>query len=276
MIDIKNLNFGYSRKRLLYKDFNLSMASGSVCGLLGKNGAGKSTLLKTVTGTLFPASGTILINGCIPGKRKPSFLETVYFLPEEISVPRLSVKRYLSLFSGFYPCFDENLFFKSLDMLEVSTDRALNTLSFGQQKKFMIAFGIACNTRVLLMDEPTNGMDIPSKTQFRRLVSSVFSGERMLIISTHQVRDLDSLIDRVVIVDNGRLLLNMSVSDITRRLYFTTLSEMPDEPAGILYAEPSLRGISVVMDNEDGEDSKINLEHLFNAVIENPQAFAHA
>jgi len=270
MINIRNLSFGYKKGRLLYENLSLSLESGSIYGLLGKNGAGKSTFLKTLTGLLFPTEGTISINGFNPRKRSPSFLETIYFIPEEVNVPSLTIKRYLNLFAPFYPQFDENLFYGCLRVLDVATRDKLNTLSFGQQKKFAIAFGLACNTTVLLLDEPTNGMDIPSKTQFRKLISSVFAKDRMLLISTHQVRDLDNLIDQVIIVDNGQVLLHTSVAEVTERLCFKTFPDWPEDASDILYSEESLKGISVVMRNREGEDSKVNIEHLFNAVTEQP------
>jgi len=255
---------------MLFENLSLSLESGSIYGLLGKNGAGKSTFLKTLIGLLFPKRGRITINGFEPKKRLPSFLETIYFIPEEVNVPSLTIKRYLNLFSVFYPQFDENLFYNCLALLDVKTEDKLTTLSFGQQKKFAIAFGLACNTKILLLDEPTNGMDIPSKTQFRKLISSFFTKDRMLLISTHQVRDLDNLIDQVIIVDNGRLLLNTSVAEITEKLCFKTLHDLPDEAGRVLYSEESLKGMSVVMRNLEKEDSKVNLEHLFNAVTAQP------
>ena len=270
MINTQDLSFGYRKGKLLYENLSLSLESGSIYGLLGKNGAGKSTFLKTLTGLLFPVSGKISINGFDPRKRSPSFLETIYFIPEEVNVPSLTIKRYLDLYAPFYPQFDENLFFGCLRVLDVATRDKLNTLSFGQQKKFAIAFGLACNTTVLLLDEPTNGMDIPSKTQFRKLISSVFAKDRMLLISTHQVRDLDNMIDKIIIVDNGQVLLHTSVTEVTERLCFRTFPDWPEDASDILYSEESLKGISVVMRNREKEDSKVNLEHLFNAVTEQP------
>jgi ABC-2 type transport system ATP-binding protein len=197
-------------------------------------------------------------------------LKTIYFIPEEVFVPSLTIRRYIDLFAPFYPKFDERACHRYLSLLDVATEGKLTTLSFGQQKKFIIAFGLACNTEVLLLDEPTNGLDIPSKSQFRKLISSVFTEERMIFISTHQIRDLDNLIDHVVIVDKGQLLLSSSVLDVAERLSFKTIREMPADSTGILYSEDSLKGISVVMENIEREDSKVNLEHLFNAVTENP------
>src|SRR3954454_3357727 len=105
MIEVNNLSFGYNRKRLLYKNLSLSLPSGNIYGLLGKNGAGKSTLLKNLIGLLFPTGGSININGFSPKKRLPSFFETIYFIPEEVYVPPVTVDRYCSLFSAFYPTF---------------------------------------------------------------------------------------------------------------------------------------------------------------------------
>jgi len=270
MIEIQNLSFGYKKKKLLYKNLNLSLESGSIYGLLGKNGAGKSTMLKNLIGLLFPTEGSISVNGFIPGKRQPSFLETIYLIPEEVHVPSLTIHQYKNLFSPFYPEFDEEKFYSYLEQLDVKEQGKLNTLSFGQQKKFIIAFALACNTKVLLLDEPTNGLDIPSKIRFRKLISSVFNEDRMIFISTHQIRDLDNLIDRVIIVDNGDLLLNASITDIAEKLCFKTVNELSDRN-NILYSEDSLKGYAVVAENTDREESKVNLEHLFNAVTENPQ-----
>src|SRR5690349_9670026 len=268
MIQISNLSFGYKRKKLLYRDVSLTLTPGSIYGLLGKNGAGKSTLLKNFTGLLFPTDGSILVNGHIPKKRSPSFLQTIYFIPEEVYVPALTINRYKNLFAPFYPLFNEEQFYSYLEQLDVQDTGKLNALSFGQQKKFIIAFALACNTKILLLDEPTNGLDIPSKIKFRKLISSVFTEDKMIFISTHQIRDLDNLIDRVVIVDNGELLLHASTTEIADKLCFKNVGELPADM--VLYAEPSLKGYSVVMENKSGEDSKVNLEYLFNAVTENP------
>ena len=270
MIQIENLSFGYSKKKLLYKDLSLSIAEGSIYGLLGKNGAGKSTFLKNLIGLLFPLNGSITVNGYSPKKRLPAFLETIYLIPEEVNVPPLTMQEYKKLFAPFYPNFNDEQFFDYLKQLEVNEEGKLNTLSFGQQKKFIIAFALACNTKVLLLDEPTNGLDIPSKIRFRKLISSVFTEDKIIFISTHQIRDLDNLIDHVIIVDNGDLLLNSSIEVISEKLSFRTVNEVLDNTK-VLYKEESLKGATIVVENTEGENSKVNLEHLFNAITENPE-----
>lgn len=270
MIQIQNLSFGYNRKKLLYKNLTLSLEAGSIYGLLGKNGAGKSTLLKNIIGLLFPKGGSIAVNNFISKKRQPSFLKTIYFIPEEVYVPSLTIKSYRNLFAPFYPNFSDEKFVSYLHELNVKDEGKLNTLSFGQQKKFIIAFALACNTNVLLLDEPTNGLDIPSKAQFRKLIASVMLDDRIILISTHQIRDLENLIDKVIIVDNGELLLHASVNDISDKLSFKIVSEAEDTSKA-LYAEETFKGVSIVQKNTTGEDTKVNLEHLFNAVTENPE-----
>lgn len=270
MININKLSFGYSKGNLLYQDLSLLLTDGNIYGLLGKNGAGKSTLLKNISGSLFPTSGSVNVDGNVPQKRLPSFLRTVYYIPEECFVPAITIKQYTALFGTFYPNFNIGQLNDYLKELDVVVPGKLSSLSFGQQKKFIISFALACNTKVVLMDEPTNGLDIPSKTQFRKLIASVMNDERIIFISTHQTRDLENLIDQVVIVDNGKLLLNASVDEITSKLHFETVNELsPDHE--VLYAEEHLKGTSIIRKNICGEDSRLNLEHLFNGATQNPQ-----
>jgi ABC-2 type transport system ATP-binding protein len=269
MIRIDKLCFGYKKNKLLYRDLELTLNPGRIYGLLGKNGAGKSTLLKSLTGLLFPLSGTITVNGFKPSQRKPSFLRTIYFIPEEVYVPPLTIDGYVRLFAPFYPSFNKGLLDTYLEKLDVYTGDKLTKLSFGQQKKFIIAFALACNTSVLIMDEPTNGLDIPSKKRFRKLISSAMNEQRIVLISTHQTRDLENLIDQVIIVDDGELLLNASVESITRKLALRIVNE-EETDLPVIYEEEALQGRAVITRNFTGIETRISLEQLFNATAENP------
>jgi ABC-2 type transport system ATP-binding protein len=269
MIRINNLSFGYTKKKLLYNDLSLSIEKGKIYGLLGKNGAGKSTFLKNISGLLFPTRGNISVFGADPGKRRPSFLQNIYLIPEEVYVPAIPASRYKKIFAPFYPAFNQEQFLEYLKELDVDPDSHLKALSFGQQKKFIIAFALACNTGVLLLDEPTNGLDIPSKAQFRRLIASVMNANRIILISTHQTRDLENLIDSVLIIDNGNLLLNASMDKISQKLDFKTIKELPEDKQ-VLFSEPAFGGFITVQENLDNDFHQINLEHLFNAVVQRP------
>lgn len=264
MISIQNLSFKYNRNKPLFENLSLELESGSIYGLLGKNGAGKSTLLYNVTGLLFPQKGEVNVLGFMPRNRKPSFLSNVYFLPEEFALPSISIPQFLKLNAPFYPNFNSTKFFEFLNELDVEATSKLNDISFGQQKKVMIAFGLACNTPLLIMDEPTNGLDIPSKSKFRKLVAANITDEKLFIISTHQVRDLESLIDQVIILNDSNVVLKASMEEIGQKLSFKTLEDPNEE---VLYSEESFLGKVGVVLNTEKRESKINMEHLFGAVM---------
>ncbi len=267
MIKISNLTFGYSKKKL-FQNLNLQMQEGHIYGLLGKNGAGKSTLLKNIAGLVFPQKGICEVNGFNAAKRLPAFLQDLFFIPEEVYMPALTAKQFVKSTGHFYPGFDEKQFDQMLAEFDVPNDSLLNRLSFGQQKKVMIAFGLSTNTSLLIMDEPTNGLDIPSKSQFRKIIASALTENRCIIISTHQVRDLDNLIDSILVVHNQQIVLNKSLDEISERLKFSTTSTAGTD---VLYAEDSVRGMNTITRNTDGSYSKVDMELLFNAIINNDQ-----
>jgi len=269
MIYFEKVDFSYNSKVKLLSDVNLQLKPGHIHGLLGKNGEGKSTMLKLIAGLLFPQKGKIEVMDFIPCKRNPELLRDIYFLPEELPQYTLSVAQFENVNAPFYPNFNASLFDTCLKEFEIhSKDWKINRLSFGQKKKIIVAFGLATQTKLLLMDEPTNGLDIPSKGQFRRMVASTLDENRCIIISTHQVRDLDSLIDNIIIMDNHEIALNESNETITDRLLFC-LQDTNKKSAPVVYSEDTLRGIFQVCENLNQEDSKLDIELLFNAVYTN-------
>ena len=209
MLQINNISFGYNKKRgNLFSDFSLNLEAGNVYGLLGKNGAGKSTLIYLMTGLLTPQSGEALMDGVNVRERLPKTMSDLFLVPEEFDLPRLSIKQYVSINAPFYPNFSMEDMQRYLEIFEMSDyiDVNMHSMSMGQKKKVFMAFAFATNTRVLIMDEPTNGLDIPSKSQFRKLVTTGMSDDRMMLISTHQVRDISDILDHVVIIDNSKVL----------------------------------------------------------------------
>ena len=264
MIQINNLDFAYKKGKPIFSDLNLSLKPGHIYGLLGKNGAGKSTLLKTIAGLAFPTAGQCTVNGVSTAKRQVSVLENIYFIAEDIYVPALTPGQFAKRTSGFYPLFSITDFYAHLKTLDVDPEIQMTSMSYGQQKKAIIAFGLATNTGILIMDEPTNGLDIPSKVQFRKLIASVLSDERCIIISTHQVRDLDSLIDTVLILDDHRIMLDSPVEVLTEKLVFGVFPDTAGLP--VLYEEDTMRGKYAILRNTGNKFSKLDLELLFNAV----------
>ncbi len=270
MIDLRTVSFGYQRRKLLYEGLTLSLTPGSIYGLLGPNGAGKSTLLRLLAGLLYPKVGSIQVNGHSPGQRRPAFLENIFLLPEEIYVPAVRIREFVNTNAPFYPRFDRAQMAGYVREFGLTDDQKLHELSYGQKKKVLIGFGLATNTAVLLMDEPTNGLDIPSKSQFRRLVAGAVDERRTVVISTHQVRDLETLIDPIVILSGRGIALKASVEKITERLWFGLVSDLdPDHQA--LYAERAVGGYAIVTENRTGEPSRLDLERLFNVVQAEPE-----
>ncbi|MCK5153771.1 MAG: ABC transporter ATP-binding protein, partial [Spirochaetales bacterium] len=258
------------KKTKLFSNLSLELKAGNIYGLLGKNGAGKTSLLKIISGLLFPDAGTVDVNGFTPRQRDPGFLQDVFFLPEEYYLPGLKAADYKNTYAPFYPAFDENKFFELLKEFQLSMDQKLNSFSYGQKKKFLISFGIACNSRIFLLDEPTNGLDIPSKTQFRRIIASVGTEERLIIISTHQVRDMENLIDPIIIIDDGIVIFNESIEQVTDKLLVKKMTEKPAKET-VLYSEKEIDGYKVVMENQNDDQTAIELETLFNTVVTNPE-----
>ena len=267
MIEVENLSFSYGRRKSkVLEDFSMKLDKGSVYGLLGKNGTGKSTLLYLMAGLLRPQTGNVLYKGVDVKKRYPNTLQDMFLVPEEFALPNVSLKQYVKLNAPFYPNFSDELLNACLRDFDMNEDIHLGELSMGQKKKAFMCFALATNTSLLMMDEPTNGLDIPSKSQFRKVIASGMSDDKAVIISTHQVRDIDSLLDHVLIMDGSKLLLDESVSSICEKLYFAEQGmNEPTEEA--LYVQPSVQGNSVILPNEYGEDSKLNLEVLFNAML---------
>jgi ABC-2 type transport system ATP-binding protein len=270
MLEINNLHFGYTRQAPLFRGLNLALEDGHVYGLLGKNGAGKSTLLKNMIGLAFPLRGQCLLNGVSVSDRPVEVLEDIFFIAEEIFLPSLTPVEFVKSTAGFYPNFDRDNFYHYLKLLEVDQDENMSRQSYGQQKKSMIAFGLATNTDLMIMDEPTNGLDIPSKVQFRKLIASVQTENRCIVISTHQVRDLESLIDTMLVLHNGEILVNSSLDEVGEKLSFGIF---PDSAGlSVLYEEENIRGKNVILQNTAKEFSKVDIELLFNGIISGNQS----
>lgn len=263
MIQIENLNFSYRKDKPIFQNLNLELKPGHIYGLLGKNGAGKSTLLKNMTGLTKPSTGKCVINGLDSSKRSIALLEELYFIAENIYVPPLTPAQFLNRTAVFYPKFNIDDFYSYLHTFDIDHEKVMTQMSYGQQKKTMIAFGLATNANLLIMDEPTNGLDIPSKVQFRKLIASALNEERYIIISTHQVRDLESLIDSILILDNHKISLESPIDELADKLIFGSFEDTTG--MNVLYEEETLRGKRAILQNATGKYSKIDLELLFNA-----------
>ncbi|MEI6851850.1 MAG: ABC transporter ATP-binding protein [Bacteroidota bacterium] len=270
MIQIENLDFSYKKRQKLFQGLDLDLPPGSIIGLLGKNGAGKTSLLKLMAGLLYPKKGSCKVFDKESHLRLPSMLSDLYFLPEEIYAPLLKVSEFVKLYAPFYPNFSADEFARHLKEFEIESNGNLRRMSFGQKKKVLISFSLATNCRLLLMDEPTNGLDIPSKSQFRRIIASSVSDDRSIIISTHQIRDLGLMIDPVLILDKSRFILNRSQDDILKTVSFVK-ANFREEIADALYVEEAAGMLHAIVPKRENVNTLIDIELLFNAAISSPQ-----
>lgn len=265
MLDIQNLSFRYPRRsRAAVNDYSLRIDNGGVYGLLGSNGAGKSTLLYLIAGLLTPASGRVEFEGIDTRRRLPETLNDIFIVPEEFTLPSVKLDSYVKMNAPFYPRFSHDDLLRHLETFEVGdiARHKLSSLSMGQKKKIFMCFALACNTKMLLMDEPTNGLDIPGKAAFRRFIASSASDEKIILISTHQVRDIDHILDHVIIMDDNRLLLNQSIATLTQKLAFLSTSDKSlIEKA--LVAQQGIGQSQIVIENDGTFDTEVNLESLY-------------
>lgn len=265
MIEIQNLEYSYSLSKKLFSNLSLSVQAGHISGLLGKNGEGKTTLLKLIAGQLLRKQGTINVNGEDPSKRRVSFLSEVYYLPEVMKVPSgCTIRRYFDALTPFYPKYSREVADETLGAFELDYSMRIDRLSQGQQKKAVIAFALSLGTRVLLLDEPTNGLDIPSKSALRRLLAKYITEDRQVVISTHQVRDLEQIIDHVIVMDHNRIVLSKEISEITSHFTFRNV-RATDTP---LYTEQTPGGKVGLFTKEVGdEEDAFSTEVFFNALM---------
>ncbi len=267
MIEIKDLAFSYGKTPIL-KSITTTLEEGRIYGLLGENGVGKTTLLTLLCGLKKVCSGSITTDGENPFDRTPTLLQNQFYLPDEVLPVAMKAECFAKERGAFWPDYDHSKFLEIMKEFENDPAKKMNQMSAGQLKKTYISLALACGCKYIFMDEPTNGLDIPSKTQFRSAIMKYTSDDSTIVISTHQVRDLENIIDPIIILDRQDVLLNASVEEITSKLYFDYGTQFHPES---LYSEQLPGGFIQVYPNTTGEDSKINVEALFNAVHKNKE-----
>ena len=267
MITIENTSYGYKSNPLIFNNISLEIGNG-IYGLLGENGVGKTTLMHLICGLLFPKNGKCSIDGRNTAERQPEGLNRYFFLPEEMQMPTESIASFAARHSVFYPHFNQEEFELNLEELKIDRKQKLSSVSYGQQKKAMLAYAFALHTPYTLLDEPTNGLDITSRQALKRIISRSMDDESTLLISTHQAHDFENLLDHLIILGKGEILLNRSLDEISNRLLFARTSILPEES---IYSEENLSGYFSIIPNEDGEENTPDIELLYKAVLQQPE-----
>jgi ABC-2 type transport system ATP-binding protein len=273
MVQFNGVSFAY-RKTPVFENVSLSISPGYLYGILGRNGTGKSTLLYLLSGLLRPTRGASTVMGYKPHERQPAFLQKVFMIPEEFHMPDISLDNFVKYHGQFYPLFNRELFLENLDAFEVPSHTLLK-MSYGQKKKVLVSFALATGVPLLLMDEPTNGLDVISKSQFRKVIAKSLRSDNTIVISSHQVSDLSSLIDHLIVLDSTKITVQSSIQDIESRLVFKVTSETLEDEH-VLYSELSRGGKAMVAINDGSEESRIDLELFYKAAMNNPAGVAYA
>ncbi|MCD8183593.1 MAG: ABC transporter ATP-binding protein [Bacteroides sp.] len=267
MIKIEKLSYGYKPKHPIFNDISLQIGAG-IYGLLGENGVGKTTLLHLFCGLLFPQQGTCLIDGENPALRRPELLARYFFLPEEMEMPAESIRQFARKHSVFYPFFSQRDFEQNLDELRVDGNQELSAISYGQQKKAMLAYVLALHTPLTLLDEPTNGLDISARQALKHIISRSVDEDSTLLISTHQAHDFENLLEHLIILGEGEVMLDQSIDDISERLLFVHTDSLPKDS---IYSEQSLQGYFSILPNTEGQENTPDIELLYKAILQEPE-----
>jgi len=267
MIQLNELGFDYGAKSPVFQGLTLNIPAGRSVGVLGANGVGKTTLIKIISGMLTPTQGSANVLNFTPRKREIALYQNLYVVPEESELPPITGRRYIKQFSVFYPNFDQTRCEMLLNKFDVDADKKLTAMSLGQKKKFSVAFALSSGCQLILMDEPTNGLDIPSKALFRDIVIEHQTEDQTLLICTHQVRDLESIIDSVVMMNE-------------QKAHWFDLGELPNklsqvfgpvDESTVLHSELRMGGSISLVEGGLPQPTDIDLELLFNTFHNNYQ-----
>lgn len=232
--------------------------------LLGENGAGKTTLLHLIAGLRFPTSGRCTIDGGPTSHRLPSVLSHVSFLAPDTAFPAANIAEMVRIHAQFYPSFSPELLQSNLERFGLTDRMALKSLSMGQRLKAGIAYVMALRTDILLLDEPATGLDIESKQQLQRMFAETIEPHQTVIVSTHNIADLEHLYDSVTVLCRGRLMVSLPIDELLRRVAFVSA---PQRPEGALYCKPSLGGVrAIVPADEATDDGDVDFRLLYTAL----------
>ncbi|UPA31135.1 ABC transporter ATP-binding protein [Terrisporobacter glycolicus] len=211
MIDIINLSKKFGKVHAL-DDVSFQIKEGKVIGIFGINGVGKSTILKSIASVIRPDKGKILIDG---EEMNPKLYNKIAFVPDmDTYFPHLTIKDTFAFMKEFYENWDEEKAIKLLEMFNLTEDKMISTLSKGNRARIKIILGFAQNAKYILLDEPFSGIDIFKREEFIKVMIEYISPEQSIIITTHEIAEIEDIVEEVVILHEGKLAFNFNVEDV--------------------------------------------------------------
>ena len=260
-------------------DVSFDARPGEILGILGANGAGKTTTLRILASVIKADEGQVCLDGADITGNLMDYRRHIGFLTSELKLEDYFTPNYLfDYFSKLYGVGEEQAAQRKKELFEkFGIDKFAEVkvadMSTGMKQKISLVISIVHNPDIIIFDEPTNGLDIPGKSQFRKFIASGMSDDKTIVISTHQVRDIDKVLDHVLIMDDSRVLLDESTSNICDKLFFVE-SDDRELAKSALFAIPTIQGNYLILPNEKQDESELNLELLFNATLATPEEIA--
>jgi ABC-2 type transport system ATP-binding protein len=239
LVEARGLSVRYGAKAAV-DDLSFAIPKGRVVGLLGHNGAGKTTLMKAIVG-LKAAEGQLTVLGLDPVRQRVPLLESACYIPDVATLPRWArVSELITLMAAIHPRFSAERARTLLRRTSVSPGDKVKSLSKGMVVQAHLALIASIDARLMILDEPTLGLDVLSRKSFyEMLIDEWCDGERSVVISTHQVEEIESLLSDVLMLNEGKLVLSISLEDMDRR--FVALSHDPSVAEQMAAAHPLLR-----------------------------------
>lgn len=275
IINIDNLKLRYKAGTYVLDQLDLKLDAGSITVLAAPNGEGKTSLLKVLCGLRFPNEGTVKVLGFDPKNREVEFLQKVYYLPAEPTFPGWTPQRIGKHYGAFYPNFEKSIYQQCLKDFSVDTDKSIKKLSFGQQRRVQLAFALATRVELLLLDEPTLGLDIAGKDQFRRSLIAMAAEGQTVIIATHQLAEVAPVLDQMLILREKQIQHQFQLQDAFEQLSFQLTSQKP-VPFDGSYGRRVPGGWLVIKNDGSISNAQPDLETLYLALTEgNIKLFAH-
>jgi len=281
VIEAKHLSRRFEQVQAV-DNVDLSLLAGSVLGLIGPNGAGKTTLLRALLG-LTDCEGEVSVLGIDPRREQARLMQQVCFIADTAVLPRwMTVRQLLDYVSGIHPRFDRRQAEQFLDSTEVGLKRKVRELSKGMTVQLHLALVMAIDAKVLVLDEPTLGLDLLFRKRFyEQLLNDYFDDERTIIISTHQVEEVQHILTEVVFMDRGQLIMHKPMSSFDEEfaeLHVVGEATARAEAIPHIGARTILGGKAIIYEGVDrslleslGEVRTPSVSDLFVAKIEGAQ-----